>query len=80
MRDKEVLSGVRNPAAGMSALSGIIMSEGQRNWKSGSGKVGINQAKMPERAEKLEAGKRKSRLKSGKSVRKGRIIDKNYEF
>ena len=36
----------------MSALSGIIMSEGQRNWKLGSGKVGRNQEKVFEKAEK----------------------------
>ena len=35
---------------------------------------------MLERAEKTGSGKRESRPKSEKSARKGRTIDKNYEF
>ena len=54
----------------MSTIIGLVSTF--RLPLQGSGKVGLNQRKVPERAEKPGSGKRESRPKSGKSARKGR--------
>ena len=62
------------PAAGSREVGLNQRKVPERAEKPGArrGEVGRNQVKVPERAEKTGRGKRKSRPKSEKSVRKGR--------